>query len=391
MEIINKKLEEIKPYENNPRFNDNAVDMVANSIKEFGFKVPIIIDKNNTIIAGHTRYKASIKLGLKEVPCVVANDLTEEQVKAFRIADNKVGEIAEWDFDKLEKELAELNDFNMEDFDFESCEEDEDDAKIVEDQVPEVDEKNEPISKVGDIYQLGNHRLMCGDSTKEQDVNKLMNGGIADMVFTDPPYNANYSSRVDINRRKPWGGILNDNMGHEQFEDFLLDLNSTIYDFTKDGSSIYECIDWKHYSQLEKIFKNVFNMKSMIVWNKNYFGLGTYYRTKHELILFGVKGNKMNVWEGGHNEMDVWDIDREKVNNYEHPTQKPVTISARAIKNSSNEGNIVLDLFGGSGSTLIASEQLNRKCYMMELDPKYVDVIISRWEYFTGKKAIKIN
>ena len=168
-------------------------------------------------------------------------------------------------------------------------------------------------------------------------------------------------------------------------------MNSTIYTNIKNGASVYECIDWKHYSQLEKQFKEAFNQKSMIVWNKNYFGLGTYYRTKHELILFGIKGEKINIWNANHDEMDVWDEDREKINNYKHPTQKPVTISARAIKNSSNEENIILDLFGGSGSTLIACEQLNRKCYMMELDPHYIDVIIQRWENFTGKKAIKIE
>lgn len=218
-----------------------------------------------------------------------------------------------------------------------------------------------------------------------------MNGNKADMVFTDPPYNANYSSRVDINRRKPWGGILNDKMNYDDFDNFLIDLNSTLYSVLKENSSIYECIDWKHYSQVESIFKEAFNHKSTIIWNKNYFGLGTYYRTKYEMILFGCKGEKLNVWNGNHDEMDVWDEDREKVNNYVHPTQKPLTIPARAIKNSSNVNDNILDTFGGSGSTLIACEQLNRNCYMMELDPKYIDVIIQRWENFTGKKAELIN
>ena len=218
-----------------------------------------------------------------------------------------------------------------------------------------------------------------------------MNGVKADMVFTDPPYNADYSSRVDKDRRKPWGGILNDNMSHEAFDDFLIDLNASIYTNIKDGASVYECMDWKHYSQLEKCFKEAFNLKSMIVWNKNYFGLGTYYRTKHELILFGVKGDKLNIWNANHDEMDVWDEDREKVSNYEHPTQKPVTIPARAIKNSTNEDNVVLDIFGGSGSTLIACEQLNRKCYMMELDEHYVSVIIERYINFTGNDVYRIN
>lgn len=212
-----------------------------------------------------------------------------------------------------------------------------------------------------------------------------------DMVFTDPPYNADYVSRVDKDRREAWGGILNDKMTDDDFADFLIDVNAMIDMQLKDGGAIYECIDWKRYPQMAVIFNEVFNQKSMIVWNKNYFGLGTYYRTKHEIILFGVKGDKLNVWNAGHNEMDVWDLDREKNNNYQHPTQKPVTIPSRAINNSSNPNDKVLDLFGGSGSTLMACEQTNREAYLMELDPKYVDVIVSRWEQYTGEEAVLIN
>lgn len=388
MNIINIKLSDLKPYERNPRNNKEAVDYVANSIREFGFKNPIIVDKNNVIVAGHTRYLACKKLGIKEVPCVIADDLTDEQIKAFRLADNKVAEIATWDLDLLDEELNDLLNFDMSDFGFDVGLEELEEAQEDEFDIDELPE--EPKAKLGDIYQLGNHRLMCGDSTSIDDVEKLMNGNKADMVFTDPPYNADYSSRVDKSRRKPWGGILNDNMTHEAFEEFLLDLNTIIYENLKDGAQVYQCIDWKHYSQLERIFRDAFNQKAMIVWNKNYFGLGTYYRTKHELILFGIKGDKINTWNAGHNEMDVWDEDREKVNNYVHPTQKPLSIPTRAIKNGTNKNDIVLDIFGGSGSTLIACEQLNRSCYMMELDPKYIDVIIARWEQFTGKKAIKL-
>jgi DNA modification methylase len=208
------------------------------------------------------------------------------------------------------------------------------------------------------------------------------------MIFTDPPYNADYSSRVDKTRRKPWGGILNDNMTSEAFDTFLIDINGVYWSLLVKGGSIYECIDWKHYPQMEKVFSEAFNQKSMIVWNKNYFGLGTYYRTKHEIILFGIKGDKMNVWNASHDEMDVWDIDREKVKNYQHPTQKPVSIPERAIKNSSRQSDIIVDLFMGSGSTLIACEKLERKCRAMELDAKYCDVIIKRWQDFTGKEAI---
>lgn len=398
MQIVYKKVNELIPYINNSRtHSEEQVNQIVASINEFGFTNPLLIDEKDNIIAGHGRLLASKKLKMEEVPCIVLSGLTEAQKKAYIIADNKMALNAGWDDELLKIELENLKelDFDLELIGFnvdelEDIFQAEEEQEIVEDDF-DIEPPEEPKAKLGDIYQLGNHRLMCGDSTSEEDVAKLMNGVKADMVFTDPPYNANYSSKVDINRRKPWGGILNDKMNYDDFDNFLIDLNSTLYSVLKENSSIYECIDWKHYSQVESIFKEAFNHKSTIIWNKNYFGLGTYYRTKYEMILFGCKGEKLNVWNGNHDEMDVWDEDREKVNNYVHPTQKPLTIPARAIKNSSNVNDNILDTFGGSGSTLIACEQLNRNCYMMELDPKYVDVIIKRWEEFTGKKAIKLN
>ena len=398
MKIIYKKVNDLIPYINNSRtHSEEQVNQIVASINEFGFTNPLLIDEKDNIIAGHGRLLASKKLKMEEVPCIVLSGLTKAQKKAYIIADNKMALNAGWDDELLKIELENLKelDFDLELTGFNVDELDdifkiEEEQEIVEDGF-EVELSEEPKAKLGDIYQLGNHRLMCGDSTKIEDVEKLMNGNKADMVFTDPPYNANYSSRVDINRRKPWGGILNDKMNYDDFDNFLIDLNSTLYSVLKENSSIYECIDWKHYSQVESIFKEAFNHKSTIIWNKNYFGLGTYYRTKYEMILFGCKGEKLNVWNGNHDEMDVWDEDREKVNNYVHPTQKPLTIPARAIKNSSNVNDNILDVFGGSGSTLIACEQLNRKCYMMELDPHYIDVIINRWEEFTGKKAELLN
>lgn len=398
MQIVYKKVNDLIPYINNSRtHSDEQVNQIVASINEFGFTNPLLIDEKDNIIAGHGRLLASKKLKMEEVPCIVLSDLTEAQKKAYIIADNKMALNAGWDEELLKIELENLKelDFNLEltGFNVDELEDIfqvEEEQEVIEDDF-DIEPPEEPKAKLGDIYQLGNHRLMCGDSTKVEDVEKLMNGNKADMVFTDPPYNANYSSRVDINRRKPWGGILNDKMNYDEFDNFLIDLNSTLYSVLKENCSIYECIDWKHYSQVENVFKEAFNHKSTIIWNKNYFGLGTYYRTKYEMILFGCKGDKLNVWNGNHDEMDVWDEDREKVNNYVHPTQKPLTIPARAIKNSSNVNDNILDIFGGSGSTLIACEQLNRNCYMMELDPKYVDVIINGWEQFTGKKAVKLN
>lgn len=398
MNFIKKNINELKYADYNPRKKltpkDKEYQKIKRSIEEFGYVDPIIINKDNTIIGGHQRVTVLKDLGYKEIN-VIQIDIDKTKEKALNIALNKI--TGSWDYALLGDLLLELDaenyDLEITGFDLDEIEDlmAPIDYNEIEEDDYEVELPEESKAKYGDIYQLGNHRLMCGDSTNIDDVQKLMNGQKADMVFTDPPYNADYSSRVDKNKRKPWGGILNDNMTHEDFEEFLIDIHSCLWEVMKNGSSIYECIDWKHYSQLENQFKEAFNQKSTIVWNKNYFGLGTYYRTKYELILFGVKGDKVNIWNAGHDEMDVWEEDREKVNNYKHPTQKPLTLPSRAIKNSSNITNIVLDLFGGSGSTLIACEQLNRKCYMMELDPKYIDVIIDRWEKLTGKKAKKIK
>ncbi len=388
-------IKSITPYARNSRtHSDEQVAQIAASIKEWGFTTPILIDTDGEIIAGHGRLLAAQRLGLEEVPTMTAKGWSEAQKRAYVIADNKLALNAGWNDEMLKIELDGLKelDFDLDLVGFS----DEELAKLLqepkkegltdEDEVPEAPEK--PITVEGDVWVLGNHRLMCGDSTSIDAVNKLMDGQLADMIFTDPPYNADYSSRVDKTRRKPWGGILNDNMTSEAFDTFLIDINGVYWSLLVKGGSVYECIDWKHYPQMQKVFSEAFNQKSMIVWNKNYFGLGTYYRTKHEIILFGIKGDKMNVWNAAHDEMDVWDIDREKVQNYQHPTQKPVSIPERAIKNSSRQADIIVDLFMGSGSTLIACEKLERKCRAMELDPKYCDVIIKRWQDFTGKEAV---
>jgi site-specific DNA-methyltransferase (adenine-specific) len=390
MNIVYKTLDELKPYKKNPRFNDEAVKYVANSIKEFGFKVPIIVDKNNVIVAGHTRYKASKQLGLDKVPCIVADDLTDEQVKAFRLADNKVGEFAEWDIDLLVDELNDI-DLDMEDFGFDIDLNVEEQQEVEEDEVPDVLE--EPKAKLGDIYQLGKHRLMCGDSTNKENIELLMNGVKADMVFTDPPYG------VEI-KGKYTGTILNDDLKDDKLEQFLKEVSSNIKRFNK--GHYYIC-----YEVLNSIenFNAFGKPDEVICFNKDsasFYSLNKYNR-KYELILFYQNGKDLNV----KNEVNVWDAPKSSsFNNRDengkrfneegnfcvaHPTTKPLSIPYRAIKNSSKKDDIVLDLFGGSGSTLIACEQLDRKCYMMELDPHYIDVIIQRWENYTGEKAVKLN
>ena len=389
------KTKELVPYARNSRtHSDEQIAQICASIKEFGFTNPILIDDEGVIIAGHGRTMAAQRLQMKDVPCLRLSHLTEAQKKAYVIADNKLALNAGWDDEMLAIELKELK---LEDFDLSLTGFDGDELSALlaeaveegltdEDSVPELPEN--PVTVDGDVWLLGNHRLMCGDSTSIDSVETLMEGKMANMIFTDPPYNADYSSRVDKSRRKPLGGILNDNMSTEAFDEFLLDINSIHWRMLVEGGSIYECIDWKRYPQMVSVFSEAFTHKSMIVWNKNYFGLGTYYRTKHEIILFGVKGEKPNVWNAGHDEMDVWDVNREKVSNYQHPTQKPIEIPERAIKNSSKQSDVVMDLFMGSGSTLIACEKNHRQCRGMELDPKYCDVIINRWEDFTGKNAI---
>ena len=377
MEIITKKIDEVIPYEKNPRKNDDAVDYVAKSIKEFGFKVPIIIDKDNVIVTGHTRLKAAKKLKLKEVPCILADDLTEEQIKAFRLADNKVGEYAEWDFDLLEDELDDILNIDMEEFGFDIDEEDEEETEIVEDEVPDVPE--EPKAKLGDIYQLGNHRLMCGDSTSEEDVAKLMNGVKADMVFTDPPYGYEYQSNMRTKTEK-FDVIEND--------DKKLDFMPIVKKFN--NGFVFVCTTWKVLKEWLEIFTKYYDLSNMIIWDKGGGGIGDLkhtFSTDYEIILCSNNNCEITGKRIG----SVWDISKDNANDYVHATQKPVGVSATAIQNTTNENDNVLDLFGGSGSTLIACEQLNRKCYMMELDPHYIDVIIQRWENFTGEKAVKIN
>ena len=387
MDIVLKKIAEIKPYEKNPRKNEEAVKYVAESIKQFGFKVPIVIDKDGIIVAGHTRYKAAKKLNLKEVPCIVADDLTEEQVKAFRLADNKVAEKAEWDFDLLAGELDDLFDFDMTVFGFEEETEDEP-VEVVEDDY-EIAPPEEPKAKRGDIYKLGNHRLMCGDSTSIDDVGLLMGGEKASMGFTDPPWNVNYGAVKEGNAQgyKP-RTILNDFMGTEDFKEFMNKAFASLNFAMADGAMTYVVMSAQEWGNMMlTLAQNNYHWSSTIIWNKDSLVLSRKdYHTKYEPIWYGWKeGTRLCPLED-RKQSDVWDIPRPKKSE-EHPTMKPVELVARAITNSSKKGDIVIDLFGGSGTTLIASEQTGRCCRMMELDPKYVDVIVNRWEQLTGKQA----
>ena len=382
MQIQMKSVDELIPYVNNPRQNDDAVDAVASSIKNFGFKVPIVVDGANEIVNGHTRLKAAKKLGLDEVPVIVADDLTPEQIKAFRLADNKVGEIAEWDEDLLLselEELAELN-FDMEQFGFDNLDFDDDDGEVVEDDFDE-ELPEEPKAKLGDVYQLGRHRLMCGDSTDVEAVKTLMGGQLADLLITDPPYNIAYKGRT-----KEKLSIQNDNQDENTFTLFLVDAFKAAKENVKIGASAYVWFSQLHspafYLGIERAG---WKIRQELIWNKNNFTMGSPYRNKYEPCLFITVGDDYS-WYSDKSQPTVMNFNRPTTSDL-HPTMKPIPLFDYQIKNSSKSGDNVLDLFGGSGTTMIACEQNNRNAYLMELDPRYVDVIIRRWEEFTGEEA----
>lgn len=385
MKIIYKKVDEIKEYENNPRNNDEAIVVVANSIKEFGFKVPIIVDKNNTIIAGHTRLKASIYLGLTEVPVIIADDLTPSQVKAFRLADNKVSEVATWDVLKLLDELSDVkDDFLMDDFGFDldtlfaDEKEPEDDDFDFEGAMPET-----PYSKLGDLYILGNHRLLCGDATSSESVARLVGEEEVDLVLTDPPYNVDYEGTA--------GKIQNDKQKDSEFFNFLTKSFNNMFSHTKSGGGIYV-----FHADTEGLnFRNAFinagyKHASTLIWVKNSFVFGRQdYHWRHEPFLYGWKEGSAHYFIDDRTQSTVFEYDKPRSNDL-HPTMKPLELIGKLIKNSSKTKDVVLDLFGGSGTTLIASEQLDRSCFMMELDEKFVDVIVKRYYNLTGDDTIKV-
>lgn len=371
------KLSEIMPYENNARKNDKAVKDVAESIKQCGYIAPIIVDENNVILAGHTRYKALKKLGYKEVTVRKVTGLTEEQKRKYRLLDNKTNELAEWDFEKLKDEIDGL-DFSEFDIDW-GIEEDTETISVIEDEPIEIDNTREPVTKLGDIYQLGEHRLMCGDSTDALNINILMQGKKADLVFTDPPYGYEYQSNMRTKSKK-FDVLKND--------DKILEFMPAIKGICK--GFIFICTTWKVLDKWLPLFNKYYDLTNMIIWDKGGGGIGDLehtFSTDYEIILCSNNGAKITGKRIG----SVWNVPKDNASDYVHATQKPVKLSAIAIENTTNKNGVVLDIFGGSGSTLIACEQLNRKCYCMELDPKYCDVIVKRWENFTGKKAIKLK
>jgi DNA modification methylase len=378
------------PYARNSRtHSDEQVTQIAASIREFGFTNPVLIDANGTIIAGHGRVLAAKKLGLIEVPCLRLGHLTPSQIRAYVIADNKIALNAGWDDEMLKAELLTLQEegFNT---DLTGFSDDELNALLTvetvegetdPDEVPEP--PVEPITKLGDIWILGNHRLMCGDSTSIDSVNRLMGGEHANLLLTDPPYNVAYEGKTEDALT-----IQNDSMGNESFAQFLRDAYSTADTVMKEGAVFYI---WHAPSEVYNFSKAVFEvgwkLRQCLIWNKNALILGRQdYHWKHEPCLYGWKEGAAHYWGSDRTQTTVLDFNKPRRNG-EHPTMKPVELFEYQIKNSSKPLDVVLDLFGGSGTTAIACEKTGRKARLMELDPKYCDVIVKRWEDFTGKKA----
>lgn len=410
-------IESIKPYENNAKIHTKEqIEQIKNSIREFGMNDPIAIwSDDNIIIEGHGRLMACQELGMTEVPIIRLDDLTDEQRKAYTLAHNKLTMNTDFDMEILNAELESL-DLDMSEFGFDDIKEPEIDIKDDDFKIEDVEPEKVPKSKAGDIYKLGNHYLMCGDSTNPDDVNKLMQGNIADLVVTDPPYNVNVSNSQGMT-------IENDNMTDASFKEFLNGAFLNLSNNLKEGGAFYVWYASKEHINFETALNNNgLEVRQCLIWVKNHFNFGRQdYKWKHEPCLYGWKEGAGHYFidEFNHPSVieDKIDFDNLKKDEaiemlrkiYEdgisttvihedkptindlHPTMKPLKLLARLIRNSSKENEIVLDLFGGSGSTLITCEQLNRRCYMMEYDPIYVDTIIKRWEDFTGKKAIKIG
>lgn len=391
MNIIEISVKDLIPYARNSRTHSDAqVAQIAASIKEFGWTNPILVDGDKGIIAGHGRLMAARKLGYDKVPVIELKDMTETQKKAYIIADNQLAMNSGWDTSLLSLELEELQDEGF-DLDLLGFDDKELNAllepEIVEgmtdeDAVPDMPE--EPKTKLGDIYILGNHRLMCGDSTSIDAVDKLMDGQKADMVFTDPPYGVDYDGGHATDKRRT--KLEND--------DKTLMYSGALpvaFMASKEGAALYLWFaDRFAKDVLNALEECNYQVRTWIIWNKNLaqFGaIGAQYKPKHEPCIYAFKKGKAPYWSGPNNEVTVWDVKRHSKNEF-HPTQKPVELPVRALENNSKSGDIVLDLFGGSGSTMIAAEKTGRKAYLMELDPKYCDVIVKRWEDFTGKKAV---
>lgn len=389
------KVDLLIPYALNSRtHSDNQVAQIAASIREFGFTNPILIDESNGIIAGHGRLLAARKLQLDEVPCIVLGGLSDAQKRAYVIADNQLALNAGWDLEALRLEIEHLKsvEFDVEllgfDEDFLLSLDPIDETEGLTDEDACGEPPADPVTVLGDVWVLGKHRLMCGDSTVIDSVESLMAGNKADMVFTDPPYGVSYEGGHNKKKRS---GIIADTLEGENLTGLFYGAMSCAILVTKDGAAFYV---WYASGKSIETFASLndlpLELRAVIQWYKVKSGLGAFmsqYIPNCEPCMYLHKKKCSPAWYGPSNEKTVWELKKESKNNY-HPTQKPVELPERAINNSSKQGDFILDLFGGSGSTLIACEKTGRTAYLMEIDPKYCDVIVKRWQDFTGKEAV---
>ncbi len=391
LQVVNLPIDQLIPYANNARTHSTEqIAQIAASIKEFGFCDPIALDAGNGIIAGHGRLQAARLLGLTHVPTIQLGHLTKERQKAYILAHNRIAISAGWDSELLAIELRELEDEGF-DLSITGFTEEEISAytnpEILmaglgdEEAVPEL--KEQPVTVTGDTWLLGVNRLRCGDTTNIEAVEALMNGNKADLVFTDPPYNVDYEGYTEEKLK-----IEKDSMSDDQFKQFLADVFASYAVIVKDTASMYVC----HGSVYQREFQNAleaneFEVRCQIIWAKSNFGWGFgRYKFKHEPIFYCHRKGQSDSWYGDKTQSTLWEVDKPSANKI-HPTMKPIELIEMALKNSSRPNDLVVDLFGGSGSTLIACEKTGRKCYTMELSPHYCDVIVKRWQEFTGKKA----
>lgn len=383
-------IEKLIAYARNPRKNDHAVDRMASAIREFGFRVPILAKSDGTVVDGHLRLKAAKNLELETVPVLLADDMSEVQIKAFRISVNRMAELADWDNELLTIELEELKELG---FDLELTGlEGEFIDKLMEptpqegltdpDEVPEPPSK--AVTRPGDVWVLGKHRLMCGDSTSIDDVEKLCEGQLVDMWLTDPPYNVAYEGKT-----KDKLTIKNDSMADDQFRQFLRDAYTAADASMKGGAVFYIWhADSESYNFRGAAKDAGWTVRQCLIWKKSAFVMGRQdYHWIHEPCLYGWKDGAGHLWASDRKQTTVLEFDRPQRNG-EHPTMKPVALFEYQLLNNTKADDIVLDSFGGSGTTMIAAEKNNRQSRLMELDPKYCDVIIKRWMRFTGKDAV---
>ena len=385
-------LDRLIPHARNARtHSETQIAQIAGSIAEFGFVNPVLVGDDGVLVAGHGRVLAARKLGLHEAPVIVLAHLTPTQRRALMIADNQIALNAGWNEELLSAELASLKEesFDLELLGFDDADLDRLLATPLEelqsaDEAPEP--PTEPISRLGDIWICGQHRVLCGDATVLSDVEKLLAGELADMAFTDPPYNVNYANSAKDKLRGKDRPILNDALGGD-FGAFLYDACVNLLTVTK--GAVYVCMSSSELDALQKAFRAAGGKWStFVIWAKNTFTLGRAdYQRQYEPILYGWKDGADHYWCGARDQGDVWFFDKPAKNDL-HPTMKPIALVERAIRNSSKSRDIVLDLFGGSGTTMIAAERTERRARLVELDPKYVDVIVQRWQEATGGNAL---